>query len=118
MRIALYVIWFLLPLFFFVVALWTKLENFSKKNYTQSAAEPFWQGILLLVCCFVALGIDQYLLESLWDTLSPDFIPLGFYQVMLLPVVILAAAKIVGPSKDIRIKSRTIKPRSRTGSGR
>ena len=115
MQIALYIIWFLLPVFFFGVGLWGKLESFGNKYRRENSGDFFRQGTFVLICCIVALVIDQFILESLVETLSPEFIPLGFYRTLLLPVILLVAALIIGPSKDIKISSRKLGSRSQSG---
>ena len=52
----------------------------------------------------IAVGIDRYVLKSLVESFSPDILPLGFYQAILLPILLLIGAKLVGGSKEIRIE--------------
>ena len=87
-----------------MVALWSKLEQWSAAEQRRDASrDPFRQGIFVLVCVFVAIAIDQFLLEAAVLTISPDWLPLAFYQVVLLPVVFVVGAYLLGPSKEIRI---------------
>lgn len=99
MRIALYVIWFLLPSVLLLSALWAKLESFQKPAQKAASKDLVRQGLFVLVCCVVAVAIDQYVLEAVVTALLPEFIPLGFFQILLLPVVLLLGAKLVGPTK-------------------
>ena len=101
MKILLYLLWFLLPAFFFGIALWSKLEQFSNKHKRENAGDFFRQGIFVSVCVLLSVLIDQYALGGIVTSLSPDFIPLGFYQVLLLPLVLYLAAMLVGPSKAV-----------------
>lgn len=103
MRIALYIIWGLLAAFFFLVSLWGLLERWSGKQKAQNPGDFLQQGIFVLVCVLISVAIDQYILTDLVASLSPDWIPIGFYEVLLLPLVLLIGAKIVGPSKDLTI---------------
>ena len=109
MHILLYVIWFLLPLFFFIIALWAKLEQLSDRPKRQNPGDFFRQGVFVLVCVLISVVIDQYLLAALVDFLSSDWLPLGFFQALLLPFVLYLAARIVGPSQDVLI-TRAPKP--------
>ena len=101
MRTFLYLLWFLLPTFFFGIALWSKLEQLSNKHKRENAGDFFRQGIFVSVCVLLSMLIDQYVLEGIGTTWSPDFIPLGFYQVLLLPLALYLAAMLVGPSKAV-----------------
>ena len=99
----LYVLWFLLPLFFFSLALWSKLEQVGGKKQQDHPSDFIRQGIFVLICVCIAIGIDQYLLKYFYDSLGLTFAPFGFFQVLLLPFVLVVAAKVVGPTKDIQI---------------
>ncbi len=103
MRTFIYGVWALLPLFFFLMALWAKLEQISDKQRKQNPGDLVKQGAFVLVCVLVSILIDQFVLESLAESIAPSIIPLGFYQVILLPVVLLIAAKIAGPTKAVSI---------------
>lgn len=104
MRTALYVIWFLLPLFFLLVSLWTFLEKKSGGDSRKDkASEFFGQAMFALLCVGIAVAIDQYMLQGFVAAVSPDWIPLGFYQIVLLPFVLYVAALAIGPSKQIFI---------------
>jgi hypothetical protein len=101
--IILYIIWILLPLMFFSLALWSKLEQISGKPKRDHVGDLVTQGFFVLICVIISFGIDYYFLPSLYAFIAIPWIPLGFYQVLLLPVVLFIAGKITGPSMDIRI---------------
>ncbi len=103
MRTFFYIVWIGLPAIFFLLALWSKLEEMSGLPKKDRPDELFKQGGFLLLCSLVAILFDYYLLDSIYEQFSPDWIPKGFYLLILLPVILLIAAKIVGPSKDILI---------------
>lgn len=103
MTTLLYGAWIALPLFFFLTALWGKLETASDKRKREDVRDFFYQGIFVSVCVGIAIIIDQYFLEAIANSLAPEYLPLGFFQVILLPFILLVAAKVIGPSADIRI---------------
>lgn len=103
MHTALYIIWFLLPAGMLLVALWAKLEQIGKKDAREHALDYIKSAIFLFVSALIAVAIDTYMLEDLVSALSPDFIPLSFYQLMLLPLILVIGAKLVGGSKAISI---------------
>jgi uncharacterized membrane protein len=106
MHTALYVIWFLCPTFFFVLALWAKLEQMSGSVKKHDPISLFRQGVFLLICVLIACLVDTYVLEGMVASLSPDFIPLGFYQIMLLPVILVIGAQVIGPSSTLLIGAK------------
>jgi hypothetical protein len=103
MRNVLYILWFLPPVALLLIALWAKLEQFSRKEAREHSMDYVKNALFLVVCALVAIAIDTNILEDLVNIFSPDFIPLGFYQIMLLPAVLVIGAKIYGGSKGIRI---------------
>lgn len=114
MRIFLYVVWLSLPTFFFLMALWGKLEQLGKSAQKHRPGDFLRQGLFVGACVALCILIDQYLIESIHESIAPDLIPLGFYQAILLPVVLTIAATLAGPSEVIRItKAPKVKYKSR-----
>lgn len=105
MQTALYIIWFLIPIFFFVLALWSKLEHISSKGalHGRQAKDFFIQGSFVLGCVLVALFIDLYTFDAFIRPALPPSIPTGFVKIILLPLILLIGAKVVGGSKPVRI---------------
>lgn len=99
MQTALYAVWFLIPLSFLLIALWSKLEDLSGRERHENVGDYIRQGGFLFICAVVCVLLDSYLLEGFYLSLSPDWIPLGFYQVLLFPFVLVIMAKLIGPSK-------------------
>ena len=98
-----YSVWLAIPLLFFLLALWSKLEELSGLPKKDRPDDIVRQGGFLLLCAVIAIIIDYYFLESLYKSFSPDWIPFGFYQTVLLPLIFVIAGKFIGPSKDIMI---------------
>jgi hypothetical protein len=100
-RTALWVIWILCALFFFLMALWSKLEQWSHKTtkHGRQAVEFLRQGIFVSFCVVITMVIDYYLLEDLLLPLLPDFMPIDFPRIMLFPVVLYIGALVTGGSK-------------------
>lgn len=103
MKTALYVIWFLIPAFFFLTALWSFLERLGGKEQKATGMDAFRQGIFVLGCVAMCVLIDRTVLEDLVATLAPDWLPLGFFEALLLPFILFVAAKVFGGSKEILI---------------
>ncbi len=100
---ALYTIWIAFPVFFFGLALWSKLELLGGKGRRADSKDLLSQAVFVSVCVGIAILADKFLLPKLPAYLPEDFLPLGFFRILLLPFIFLVAAKIVGPSKDLRI---------------
>jgi hypothetical protein len=106
MQSVLYIVWFSIPSLFFLLALWVKLERVSGRTKTENPKDLFNQGLFTLGCVFLSVIIDKFFLAGIVASLAGDIFPLGFYKVFLLPLILLLAAKIVGPSKKILIPQR------------
>ena len=112
MEIVLYIIWGALPGFFFLMALWAKLEGVSNKGKKENPGDFFHQGLFVLACVLIALAIDTYLLGDFVTNFSPEYLSLNFYRIILLPLILLIGAQIIGPSKEISI-SKAPRPTDR-----
>lgn len=103
MLTALYIIWFGIPVIFFLMALWIMLEKLSGKQRRERSISYLSQGIFVLVCSLISFVIERYFLMGVVEAVFGDLIPYGFFQVILLPVILYIAAMIIGPSKAIVI---------------
>ncbi len=90
-------------MFFFGLALWNKLELLSGKGKSEDVKDFVSQGFFVTFCVAIAYVIDRFLLADMVSFVPEDLIPLGFFRIILLPFIFLIGAKIVGPSKEIRI---------------
>lgn len=99
----LYAAWAACPLLFFGMALWGRLEQASGRAQKQNPGDFLRQGVFLIICVAAAYLIDAYALERAVTYASPRSIPLWFYRVLLFPLILLVAAMVIGPSKDIKI---------------
>ena len=80
MTIAIYIVWFLIPLCFFLMALWSFLEALSGKGSSHAAIDLSRQGLFLFACVLASIALDYYVLPVLVDSLSFDFIPYEIFQ--------------------------------------
>ena len=99
----LYAIWILIPIVFFLLALWSKLEQMSGRPKKDHPGDLVRQGIFISGCVVVAIIIDHFFLPYLYSYISPAWIPYGLYEVLLLPFILYVAAVAIGPSTDIKI---------------
>lgn len=102
-----YIVWCLIPLLLFLMALWSYLEKIGGKKKQERPGDLFKQGLFTSFCVLISIAIDTYLLPYLVDSILTEYVPYGVYQVILFPLVLFLAAKVIGPTKDIKIKSAT-----------
>jgi hypothetical protein len=112
--VVLYTIWGLLPLGFLGMALWSFLERMGGKAQVNDDASLFRQFLFVLGCVLLAVAIDQYALEWIVSDLLSKILPLGVFQVALLPLILFLGAIIIGPSEEIRI-GRAPRPSAKPG---
>lgn len=104
----LYGIWLLFPLFYFGLALYAKLERISGTTHRSDIKDNVRQGFFVLICVVIAYFADRSALQYIATNVFMDMLPLGFFRVMIFPVILYLMAMIVGPSKEIKItKTRT-----------
>lgn len=114
MQTVIYSLWGLFTSIFFLMALWTFLEKVSGRDKRDQPWEYLKQGFFVLACVGVSFLIDNLFLEDLVSATFGDMIPLGFFQILLLPFVLLTGAKLIGGSKPILItKSQNFSTRNR-----
>lgn len=82
---------------------WALLEKASGAVQKQNIRDFFNQGIFVSACVLISIFIDRYLLEAIVNYLGSEWFSLNFARIVLLPFVLLMAAKITGGSKDIMI---------------
>lgn len=100
----LYFIWGAIPAFFFLMALWSWLEKVGGKKRQERPEDFLRQGFFVLGCVIMAFIIEAHVLKDLVAMVPyANTAPYGIYQVVLLPFLLYAASKIVGPTKDIKI---------------
>ena len=112
MQTALYIIWSLFPLFFFILGLYAFLEKKSNKHARAQNPEDFFrQGFFVLMCVLASVGIDRYVLPEFLE----DEATINFIRIILLPVVFWVGGMVIGPSQAIRI-AKAPKPSRRDRS--
>ena len=103
----LYTIWALFPAFYFISIIYVKLERLSGRTTRDDLGDFFRQGFFTLLCVIVSILVDRYILKDLIQGTIGDLIPLGFFRIILFPVVLIGLGKVIGPSKTIRVSQVT-----------
>jgi hypothetical protein len=100
-----YGIWALIPIFFFLQALWFTLKKgaFSSNQKKAEIFDLWKQCGFVSVCVLVAYFIYKKIYITYFSPTVIQFVPDFVAQFLLLPITLLLAATIIGPSKEIRI---------------
>jgi len=97
-----------------MISLWAVLEKKFGHRKHEQPGDYSRQGWFTLFCVIVAFIIDIFTLENLVASYSPRVIPLPFYQLILLPLIMYIGAMIVGPSAELRIAKSKLLNKRRT----
>ena len=104
MDTVIYIIWASIPTFFFLMALWLKLESISgKKKHNDEVIDFLRQGGFVLVCVAVSFLLYEFLCIRYLNPMLDGIVPAPLIKLFVLPVVLYIAALIFGPTKDIKI---------------
>lgn len=102
----LYVLWFLLPLAFLLLALWAMVK--PKRRGKESPREYLEQGVFCAIALAIAIAIDQTVLEDLFYAVTAGVIDVMFARWMLYPAVLLVLAYLNRFVRRKKVPTRTI----------
>lgn len=94
MQSNIYLIWALLPISLFLLALWGIVKRAAKQRGREYPADNFRQGIYCLVLLFVAVWLDQQYLSDIASDLASDDLAASVIRLLIYPAVLLIAAMI------------------------
>jgi hypothetical protein len=102
-------IWVICPLVFFLLALWSYLEQSTvRKTGKKANREPydlFKQGLFVSACSVVAWLIDTFLIQAgSLDWIFGEWIPKPLVRFLLYPLILYAGAMLTGGSAAPRIE--------------
>jgi hypothetical protein len=117
-RIALYILWFIIPALYFTVALWAKLESLNGKRSSGDPSNFIKQGSFILACSGICVWLDQYYLEDITQSIFGEWFPLILAQITIFPFMLLIGAQLLGGSKPVTLTSQRIKREQRKSSKR
>jgi hypothetical protein len=99
-----YGLWLLIPVTYFLIILWSKLENIGKKKKQKEIADFFNQLYFVIVTVGVSFLLDIYIVDNIAAMDIFSAFPRNMLRFFVLPCTFMVLSKIIGPSKDIRIK--------------
>lgn len=100
-------IWCAIPVVMLLITLWTYLESLKKHHWKQESKNLFSASIFTLVVTLVVLFVDSFILPAVdWGSFDAS---LGFdtnitARALLYPLLSVPMARLIGPSKKIRIE--------------
>jgi hypothetical protein len=103
MRTVVYLVWFLIPLSIIGIALWNFIENKAKKKVDRYSGQLLRQALFTSLCVGVAVLCEQFALDFVMVTVMQGFVPREIILVLLLPLVMVVAATVIGPTAAISI---------------
>jgi len=106
MSIAVDVIWILIPSVIMLLAMWDYIDNKARKRNDRHSFNLMKQAFFISLCVVCCILIDRYLLDTILDSILMNLVTRDLMQILLLPVVLVIASVIVGPSKAIMIGDR------------
>jgi len=117
METAVFVIWGILPSFFFLMALWGWLEGLrsSTKKRTDEVRDLLRQGAFILCCVAATFGLYRLIVTPYLNPILEPFVPPFLVQLLLLPLVLYIGALLAGPSKEIKISKAPYPTKRRRG---
>lgn len=95
----------LFPLTYLLIFLWGLIGKVSNKDKGQSNTDFFYQFLFVSAATTITLLIDYFILPYIFPYL-PELLPQGVVRFVLFPITFAILAKIIGPSKEIKIDIR------------
>ncbi len=92
----LYLIWGLLPLSLFLLALWARVKRIAKVHGREPAGEYFVQGLFCLAVLLVTIWIDSNFFDAIMEAALGGLVDPSIPRFLLYPVVLLVAAQLSG----------------------
>lgn len=103
MRTAIYILWGLVPTFFFIMWAISALEKTVGKKRTENPSD-FLKSFLFTAGCFGILALfEVFFIDSVLDLVGTEYFSHNVLFFLSYPVILLIAAQFVGGSKPIRI---------------
>ena len=116
-ELILYSIWFLIPLIFYLLALWGRLEQMSSGQPHHHVIDLLHQGHFTLAVAVVSVAVDRFLLPKIVAIPALDFVSPLFLQIVTFPAIALILASAFGPSGEIRVGRPTGRPPAKRSGG-
>jgi hypothetical protein len=97
-----WILWVLFATIFYLLGLWSALECRRKGLSMQEARDLFKQALFITVCVVFAMVVDHFGLPIFKNAYLDD-VGYGVARVLLLPLILMVAAVLIGPTKPIRV---------------
>ena len=101
---AIYIIWFIFAASYFLIAIYSWLEQLSGRRKTDNSKDLVRQGLFVSSCVIISIIFDQYILRERLEPILPKSVPYPFIVFLIFPIVLAISATLIGPSEKILIK--------------
>jgi len=98
-----YVFWILIPSGILLLAIWDYIDNKTRKRKDRHSINLMKQAIFVIGCVICCMLIDKFLLDVIVESVLMGLVSRDLMLVLLLPIILVAASIIIGPSKQIMI---------------
>jgi hypothetical protein len=103
MSIAIYVTWILIPSVITLLAMWDFIDNKARKRKDKHSLNLMKQAFFIALCVVCCVLIDRFLLDIVVESVLMNLVTRDLMLILLLPIVLVVASVIAGPSKAIMI---------------
>jgi hypothetical protein len=98
-----YMVWVLIPTTMFLLAVWDLIDSKARKRKDRHSVHLIKQSLFVFMAVACASLIDQFLLDFIVESVFIGVVSRSLLLVLLLPLILVIAATVIGPSKPITI---------------
>lgn len=103
MATAIYILWGLVPVFFFCILCISSLEKYFGKKKTEKPGD-FLRSFLFTTACYALFAfVDYTVLDFLYNDIAMQFFPRNALLFLTYPILLWIGAKCIGGSEEIRV---------------
>jgi len=90
-----------------LMAMWDLIDNKARKRKDRHSFNLMKQAFFVSLCVVCCILIDRYLLDTIVESVLMNLVTRDLMLILLLPVVLVFASVVLGPSKSIMIADST-----------
>lgn len=101
---AIYILWSIFASLYFLIAIYSWLEQLSGRRKTDNSKDLVRQGLFVTSCVVISILLDRHVLRHRLEPILPEEIPYPFVVFLIFPLVMAITATLIGPSEKILIR--------------
>jgi ABC-type bacteriocin/lantibiotic exporter with double-glycine peptidase domain len=86
-----------------LLALWDYIDNKARKRKDRHSINLMKQAFFVALCVGCCVLIDQYFLDLIIESVLMNLVTRNLMLILLLPLILVVASVVAGPSKTIMI---------------